>query len=240
VTVIFSIFALPFLSVVTAWVSATGLRGRKRTTTRIGLWIKLALRLCFWIFALVLCRDHFLRVAAANPAAMGGFELILGLGVAALHIKAMVSCERIRGRFLQFKKNARRDLLAGFGLGAVVAYAALSSGLIPVLSLFPRSLGLWVFLMVGAWAYGTELWLRALITPILQKFLPGSAVLLVTTALAGASWLGLALFGPFPALILLAPAAWLAVISALGYRYLGFAGAVGTHWCFLFLILMPL
>jgi hypothetical protein len=239
--VIFSVFLLPLLSVMTAWTAATGLKGRKRGSPVLMRWAKLVARVFFWMFALMLSRDHFLRVAAASPAAIGFIELVLGASVALALVWTMVSCEKIRmGPLSIKKKSASRDFFAGIGLGCIIAYTALSSGFLPVLSLFPRSLSLSVFVLVAMWSLVSELWLRGVVVPRFRKFVPRTPLILATAALSLISWTGLALSGPFPFLIVMIPALWLSLSSAMSYRWLGFPGSLGTHTSFLFLLLLPL
>lgn len=238
---LFSVVLLPFLTIVAAWASALGLRGRSRGAGIFISWAKLGARMLFWMAAIMLSRDHLLRIAGRHPESIGFFTLTTNAVLAALLSVLMIYGERVRKSAISLsKKSSRRDLMAGVGFGAVLGYVGLSTGFVPVLSLFPRSQSLAVFLMVFAWSYVSELWLRGVLTPILKKKLPGDLLILGLAGVSLLTWFGLAVVGPFPFFVVMAPAAWLAAVTAFGYRWLGFAGSLGTHGSFLFMILMPL
>ncbi|MDF1665408.1 MAG: hypothetical protein P1V97_26840 [Planctomycetota bacterium] len=238
---IFSVVLLPFLTIVAAWASALGLRGRSRGAGILVSWAKLGARMLFWMAAIMLSRDHLLRVAGSHPESIGFFTLTISTVLALILALLMIYGERARKSAISLsKKSSRRDLMAGIGFGAMLGYFGLTTGFVPVLSLFPRSQAFSVFVMVLAWSYVSELWLRGILTPIFKKKIAEGPLLMGLAGLSLLSWLGLAAFGPFPFFVVLAPAAWLSAVTAFGYRWLGFAGSLGTHASFLFMILMPL
>lgn len=223
---VFSTLFVPAVSLAAAWTSATSLHTRRRLSGREAR-LRGSARLAFWAFALLLIRDHLVRTSAGLSAeALGLFTLpLLTLFLLALSA-AVVRSERLKRKDLGLGRAAGRDFLAGIGVGAAIAFFGWKLGFIPRVGLVPSgTVGLLPFL--AAHSLAAEIIFRGAFLKRFDGLLDPISLAVLSALLSSLCWLGLALFGPFPAVRVLTLAGWLSLsASALRLSH-GLPAAVG-------------